>query len=959
MNAQKSKKISYFYLFIGIGVSLLMALLAYFNVTFYEVAELKTYDQRFLLRTAIFGPIQMDPNLATVDVDNATLTHEGRWQDWTRDKHTKIIRALHEFGAAMLGFDVFFVEPSRKSVAQEQLQELEAVDRASVLKLIRDYDAEMAVATRETGNVYLGQFLEELEEGDRVSPLEPARQEALAALEGRGFITPYPEAGRSTIRKIREIHPPLKPLVEAARGVGFAQAFPDLDGTRRRFPLVLLYENRLMPSLALIMLCDYLRVPLASVQVVEGKHVRLPGAHLPGGRVKDIFIPIDAKGQMLVNWAGEFLQTFLHYPHVTISLLAQDRKALDALRAVKQINIERPEAMQDPARLLDLARQRGIDDAGLVTGYQASLQAASLMEQAVLADPQVRNAHVFAQLFGLPPDQVPADLGPDSPAEAILKFAPSDDYVGQIRDLLKTLDDVRVNNLVAQRMEKNGLATPEQIAAGLPDLSVDRVRRSLETLRYNLRGGQVQPADRPLFFPPLQPITFGNRGKQQQVTAEDMKGKVLFYGLTATATHDLNPTPYEPAYPLVGIYPNVFNTVLTENFLRKAPGWLNDLVILGLGLLIGLTIPRFKALDGAIWMLILLIVYVVGAFLLFTHGGLWIDVVGPVSTLVLGYLSITLYNYVQKEKEKDFVQGAFGHFLDPKVVENLVEHPELVEQLGGEERVMTAFFSDIASFSTMSENLTPTGLVTLLNEYLTEMCDIIGHHGGTIDKFEGDMIIAFYGAPIPYEDHAERAVLACVDMQAKLVELRRGWEERGEFVELRKKWADEGRGEFLRARMGVNTGRMVVGNMGSRTRVDYTIMGDAVNLASRLEGAGKQYNVVTMITHDTYERAQGAIEARQMDALRVVGKEEPVKVYEILGRRGQVDPARAEAAALFARGYEMYTQQYWDEAIAYFEAALKAYPNDGPSQIFVKRCQAFKLNPPPTNWDAVHTLESK
>jgi adenylate cyclase len=608
---------------------------------------------------------------------------------------------------------------------------------------------------------------------------------------------------------------------------------------------------------------------------------------------------------------------------------------------------------------VELARRRGVDDAGLVAGYQASLQAAGLMERAVLADPRVRTSEVFAQLFGLSADQVPADLGPDSPAETLSRFAPSPDYIGQIRDLLTTLEDVRVNNLVIQAMDRPGVATPEAIAAALPGVSLDRVHRSLDAIRRGLREGRMQPTDRPLYFPPLKPITFVNRGKVQEVTASSLKGKILFYGLTATGTHDLNPTPYEAAYALVGIYPNVLNTILTSNFIREAPDWLNFAIILGMGILMGLLVPRFKAVDGALCILILLLLYLVAAFLLFTHAGLWVQVVGPVSTLILGYLSITIYNYVQKEKEKEIVQGAFGHYLDPKVVENLVEHPELVNQLGGEERVMTAFFSDIASFSVFSENLSPTDLVGLINLYLTEMCDIIQGHGGTIDKFEGDAIIAFFGAPIPYEDHAKRAVLSCIDQQEKLVELRKGFVERGEMIELRRKWAEEKRGEFLWARMGVNTGPMVVGNMGSRTRVDYTIMGDAVNLAARLEQAGKQYGVGTMITQDTLDQSGDVVEARLLDVLRVVGKEKPVKVYEILGRKGQVPGPRAEAAGLFERGFERYSGQEWDAAIGCFESALKVFPGDGPSPIFIQRCRAYKESPPPADWDGVHTLTFK
>ena len=410
---------------------------------------------------------------------------------------------------------------------------------------------------------------------------------------------------------------------------------------------------------------------------------------------------------------------------------------------------------------------------------------------------------------------------------------------------------------------------------------------------------------------------------------------------------------------MLGAHVNVFNTILTQNFLSRLPAWQNALIMVMLGCLIGILVPRFKAVSGALVVLILLSVYVVTAIILFLKLELWVDILGPVTTLLVGYLSITLYNYVQKEKEKDFVQGAFGHYLDPKVVDQLVENPDLVTQLGGDQRVMSVFFSDIASFSTISENITAVELVELLNEYLTEMCEIVAVHGGTIDKFEGDAIMAFWGAPVPMHDHAQAAVFACVDMQQRCQELRDKFEREKRMVELRQMWAEQGRGEFLRVRMGVNTGEMVVGNLGSHTRVDYTVMGDAVNLASRLEGAGKAYGITTMISEETLRAAGDVCEVRPLDSIRVVGKDEPVRVFEVLGRKGEVERSKLDVVGVYQEGYRMYEEQKWDEAIVHFESGLKIDPEDGPCNIFIDRCRELKVTPPPESWDAVHNLDAK
>jgi adenylate cyclase len=265
--------------------------------------------------------------------------------------------------------------------------------------------------------------------------------------------------------------------------------------------------------------------------------------------------------------------------------------------------------------------------------------------------------------------------------------------------------------------------------------------------------------------------------------------------------------------------------------------------------------------------------------------------------------------------------------------------------LGGERKELTAFFSDIQGFSTISESMEADELVHFLNEYLTEMCDIILKYDGTIDKFEGDAIIAFFGAPIYFEDHAVRACLCAVDIQERMKELR-------------KKWTEEGRHE-IHMRIGLNTGDMVVGNMGSADRMDYTMMGDSVNLAARLEEAGKQYRIYTMISEFTYEEAKEHIEVRELDITRVVGKEKPVKVYEILGRKGQVSPEKMKVVELFQEGLELYKNRYWMDAVVKFMAAIELDPHDGPSHVFMARCEEYNENPPSAGWDGVYTMTKK
>ncbi len=407
----------------------------------------------------------------------------------------------------------------------------------------------------------------------------------------------------------------------------------------------------------------------------------------------------------------------------------------------------------------------------------------------------------------------------------------------------------------------------------------------------------------------------------------------------------------------VEIHATAIQNVIDNSFITPLDPALETLLILGLSLggffgLLGLKQLKLKN----VWLLevgaFLLMVLLVGAMfemgvLLFASNGVMMNVVNPSLAIVLAYLGTAVYQYLTERQQKALIKNVFGHYLSPVVVNMLANDPDMAK-LGGDRRELTIFFSDIADFTALSESFkTPEGLVEILNEYLSEMTSIVLKAEGTLDKYVGDAIIAFWNAPLPQKDHALRSCVASLQMQHKL-EL------------LRLKWRKEGRPE-IRARMGINTGNVIVGNVGGKDRFDYTVIGDPVNLASRLEGANKQYRSNIMISEMTYSFVKNKAVVRELDMIQVKGKNEPVKVYELLGMAGELKLSDDEKQALdlYHEGLKLYRERKWEEAIAYMLQAHQLDPKCHTAQIYSERASLYQIAPPPDDWNGIFIMASK
>ncbi|MBW2020843.1 MAG: adenylate/guanylate cyclase domain-containing protein [Deltaproteobacteria bacterium] len=475
-----------------------------------------------------------------------------------------------------------------------------------------------------------------------------------------------------------------------------------------------------------------------------------------------------------------------------------------------------------------------------------------------------------------------------------------------------------------------------------------------------------------------------------RILPETFKDKIVLVGATAIGIYDMRVTPFSSVFPGPEIHANLIDNILHQDFLQR-PNWaaIFDLAAIGvIGLSLGLLLPRVRALTGMVVTIGLLVTYILVCQYLFTHKGAWLNIVYPVAVLVLMYVSLTVYKYLTEERDKKFLKATFESYLAPEIIEDMY-NTKTMPELGGEARTITAYFTDIQGFSTFSEKLTAHQLVELLNEYLSAMTDILIAEKGTLDKYEGDAIIAFFGAPMDLPDHALRACRVAVAMQNKLAELREKWRnEKQSPDEPNRNTKNMPPDEWIpgdkwpkivhkmKMRIGINSGEMVVGNMGSSMRMNYTMMGDPVNLAARLEAAGKQYGIYTMVSEYTLDlefnengetkRIRDMVEVRMIDNITVVGKSEPVKVYEVCAMKGELTDQEKELFKVFDEGMQHYLKMEWDEAIAKFNESLKIERiTDGkttPSEVYIQRCKAFKENPPVApgeKWDGVFRLTKK
>lgn len=429
------------------------------------------------------------------------------------------------------------------------------------------------------------------------------------------------------------------------------------------------------------------------------------------------------------------------------------------------------------------------------------------------------------------------------------------------------------------------------------------------------------------------------------VPSDALRGKIVLVGVSAAAVGDIRVTPFDPIFPGVEVQATLLDNILRQDFVSQ-PKW-TVLVEIALILLcvfvLGWALGYARGIAGAAVAAFMLGLYLWGSQQIFVGAGLPLSVVYPVLAIVLTYSSISVHHYLTEEREKRKVRDAFGLYLNPHLASMVSKKPELLA-LGGEKRELTVLFSDIRGFTTISEALTPEALVDLLNIYLGAMTDLVFESDGTLDKYIGDAIMAFWGAPLPQTDHAVRACGTALKMITDLRSLNERLKQQGL--------------PTLDIGIGINTGPMVVGNMGSARRLNYTLMGDNVNLGSRLEGLNKKYGSHIIASELTMAAVGNLFVARELDLVRVKGKLLPVRIYEIVGTRETGAPWKA-LIEQFDMGLVAYRSQRWDEATAIFQAILQEHPDDHPSELYIERTRIMRATPPGPGWDGVTIMESK
>ena len=431
---------------------------------------------------------------------------------------------------------------------------------------------------------------------------------------------------------------------------------------------------------------------------------------------------------------------------------------------------------------------------------------------------------------------------------------------------------------------------------------------------------------------------------EKKVPPEKLRGRIVLVGSSAPGLKDQRTTPLETTYPGVEVHANLIAGLLDNN-IKRQPGWIiavEFLLLLTISIVLGLINARLEPMRSLLVTMVALAAVVTGNLYAWNNN-LVLPLASPVGLILIIFAFQTLWGFFVEARDKRMLAKLFGQYIPPELVEEMAESPEKIS-VSGESRDMTVLFSDVRGFTTISEGLEPQALTVLMNEMLTPMTHVIHHHRGTIDKYMGDAIMAFWGAPLTDDNHARHALEAGLEMVKALPQINQRFRDKG--------WPE------INIGVGLNSGVMSVGNMGSEFRMAYTVMGDAVNLGSRLEGLTKQYGVNIIVSEFTKAKVPD-YSFLELDRVRVKGKDEPVIIFEPLGATDKQPEDLLARVDRFHTALLDYRQQHWDAA----ESVLKALKEEDPQRkiydVYLERIQHFREDPPDIDWDGVFTHTSK
>jgi len=963
-----------------------------------------------------------DPNIIIVDIDEPSLAKLGPYNEWDRSIHANVVRHLNEGGAAAIGFDILLKNADFGSKKANQVNKLLSnISPQSNLDSLKpsilaffNYDSMLVAAIKEGGNAIVCNMFDEAKSYKHESQWRPlSSQERVNEIGFSSVIR------NSQVDKIDQVEPKdlldniFPELAQAGAKVGSVNAYPDNDGVVRRVAMLYRFPNpeiypdepsNVYSTMSLMTVLHLFGQKPENIDIKMGKYIDLgkafgiyrdsagayhttfPNFSYPMFqalreklKVKDIqrnatkdFADVTSKIAVTKRNGALSMEIFegqMLNPFLTDAMLNITSSTLDSVPEGKLLKLGKGMTL-------------GHDDEEGEEGRFVLTSPDEDEEDIIITPYIVRTIQYFRDSIAKIPDgktvylSLDMDLRYDRPTKSwksnlvILSDA-------IIRDIQQTNDE-KIDNL------KPG----EELRFGpVKRIPIDKFGR----FQINFKGHYKTSVGQRTF----QHLSYYDVSSGR-VDPSLYQGKIFILGSAAAALFDFVSGPHEENYPAVLIHATIIKNILDGDYVVTLGEYKQQIIVILLALfslLIGL---YFKSNISVPISLLAMFAYTFVAYKYFGHG-MYIGVSKQLSAMLLINITTLVVQFYFENKEKKFINDVFKQYISPELIDEMVNN-EVMPTLGGEKSNITAYFTDIASFSTFSEKIgDPSKLVELLNEYLTVMTDTLLENKGTLDKYEGDAIIAFFGAPMPLENHAQSACDTAVDMQRKLKKLRKKWASEG------NKWPKVV--HDMHMRIGINSGDMVTGNMGSTMRKNYTMMGDNVNLAARLESAAKQYGAYIQISEDTEKQLdKSRYIYRTLDTLRVVGKDQPVKTFELLEMSssakieektaGPKDGSNHKSPAgkpatkkskqiveneaqllklveLWEEARRYYLEMRWDTAIQMFKMCLDLEPHHPdrdpgskttPSHVYIARCEAYKLHPPVADgetWDGVFTATEK